>query len=466
MEQIWQKLKTTWHNAPDLIFFWILVFCIPFGTRSILGTLVLYSSTMFNEWTSAFLYGTDILVVLILIFWLRRLARFHPTFAKHGRALNILVLAFALIALVSAVLSPFWGLGIYGAVKLIEFGLIFLYGVYNIVTYRRRLLTCLLIFASGGIQAIIAIFQFINQSSLGLTLLGESPLGTYIPNVAEVVFAGEPILRAYGTLPHPNVLAYFLVISLFLGGYVFWRVREPYMRLSVTFLAGLQFLALLLTFSRVAWLALGLGVIVAVIMYAIIQRERPRTQKLWNPLAREFQQKILWVCVILFLIMALSSIVVLAPLLDSRMTVADNEGDMAGSFRQYLNAKALQFGTSAINIGWGPKSFVPMLTATENFTLPDWMKQPVHNVWLGIFSEIGMWGLIAFTGILVVRVWQILKPKTKTVPRGTVSREAPDNLLRALILGIIAASVLVMFFDHYILDVQQGSLAFFILLGL
>jgi len=464
MEQFKQKFKLVWHNAPDLIFFWIFVFVLPFGTRRILATLVPYSATTFNEWTSVFLYGTDILVILIIFFWIRRLVRFHQSFAKYGRALNIAVLALIIIALGSAVISPFTGLGLYGAVKLIEFGLIFLYCVYNIVTYRRRLLTAVMIFAAGGIQALIAIAQFISQGSLGLSILGESKLGTYLPNVAEVIYAGEPILRSYGTLPHPNVLGYFLMVSLVMGFYVFWRIREPYFRLTLAFLAGLEFLALLLSFSRVAWLALGVGGAVSIAVYFWMRRRRGQ-QSLWSLLWGNLKIPVVRVSLVLFLVMILGSILVLLPLLNNRLTISDTDGDMAVSFRSYLNEKALSFTVANPAVGWGPKSFVPLLTATGRGTIPEWAKQPVHNVWLGLMAEVGLLGVLAFLGLIIIRTIQLCKNQ-KTVPRGTVSGISDDLLLRSLIIGLIAGSILIMFFDHYILDVQQGSLLFFLVLGL
>ena len=186
---------------------------------------------------------------------------------------------------------------------------------------------------------------------------------------------------------------------------------------------------------------------------------------MWSLLWVNLKIPVVRVSLVLFLVMILGSILVLLPLLNNRLTISDTDGDMAVSFRSYLNEKALSFTVANPAVGWGPKSFVPLLTATGSGTIEEWAKQPVHNVWLGLMSEIGLLGVMAFLGLIIIRTVQLCKNQ-KTVPRGTVSGVSDDILLRSLIIGLIAGSILIMFFDHYILDVQQGSLLFFVILGL
>ena len=61
---------------------------------------------------------------------------------------------------------------------------------------------------------------------MGFWFLGESILGPEIPGVAKIVVAGGKILRAYGTFPHPNILAAFLLLGLFSSYYFLFRNRE------------------------------------------------------------------------------------------------------------------------------------------------------------------------------------------------------------------------------------------------
>jgi len=52
---------------------------------------------------------------------------------------------------------------------------------------------------------------------LGLQLLGESFLAPHLSGVAKISTEQGLVMRAYGTFPHPNILATFLIISIFAG---------------------------------------------------------------------------------------------------------------------------------------------------------------------------------------------------------------------------------------------------------
>ncbi|MBD3238933.1 MAG: hypothetical protein GF332_04850, partial [Candidatus Moranbacteria bacterium] len=71
-------------------------------------------------------------------------------------------------------------------------------------------ITCLSLF----IQSIIASIQFINQNTIGLFFIGEQLLDKHILGVAKISTNYGSIIRAYGTLPHPNILAGFLLLSI------------------------------------------------------------------------------------------------------------------------------------------------------------------------------------------------------------------------------------------------------------
>jgi hypothetical protein len=116
--------------------------------------------------------------------------------------------------------------------------------------------------------------------------------------------------------------------------------------------------------------------------------------------------------------------------------------------------------------------------------LEAWQYQPVHNVFLLIWSELGFVGLF----ILIWLLWKmfhveqnISKPDiecstwnnvscsvyksvpARNVPRGTfLFQQKALNILKGLILGLI----FMMFFDHYLWDIQQGQIMLWMTLGL
>jgi len=126
-----------------------------------------------------------------------------------------------------------------------------------------------------------------------------------------------------------------------------------------------------------------------------------------------------------------------------------------------------------------------------------WQFQPVHNLFLLILAEIGLVGLVAFLLMLMLIIvprgtlmicldwikkkcstWnissQIMKmfhveqeegnsvDPTKNVPRGTMRRVRMKALLESTVLFLGVVSL----FDHYLWDIQQGQLLFWLILGL
>ncbi len=108
--------------------------------------------------------------------------------------------------------------------------------------------------AYGVIEAMLGTWQFIFHKSLGLRFLGESVLSPLNSHVARTFVSGGRLLRAYGTFPHPNILAAFLVLSLIAWAYFFVRARGAY-RVAITLPLFIICLGLVVTFSRTAWLA-------------------------------------------------------------------------------------------------------------------------------------------------------------------------------------------------------------------
>jgi hypothetical protein len=107
-------------------------------------------------------------------------------------------------------------------------------------------------------QSVVAIGQFIGQSDLGLTLLGESRLDPLVSGVSVVMRGPERWLRAYGFAVHPNVLAGTLVTMLLLLILLAARAAGPRRWVAApVFLLG--FAALLATLSRWAFACMLLG---------------------------------------------------------------------------------------------------------------------------------------------------------------------------------------------------------------
>jgi hypothetical protein len=174
-----------------------------------------------NEWNSIFLYLTDLLLVGVFIFAIINTKLKGLRFKKS----DFLLILFFLVAAISLFKSVDLGNSIFRLVKLLEFAALYIY-----IMYRKEFLGLngifKAIFAGGVFQAILAIAQFYKQSSLGLKFI---EAGKYLPGepgVATFVSGTEKVMRAYGSFPHPNVLAAFLLLAIFCF-YALWLSGHP-----------------------------------------------------------------------------------------------------------------------------------------------------------------------------------------------------------------------------------------------
>ena len=236
----------------------------------------------------------------------------------------------------------------------------------------------------------------------------------------------------------------------------------------------IQLLALLTTFSKSA--VLCLLVAAAYITYhTIVPRgtiNLPSLIKLFH--VEQFGRKLLLICGI---ILALG--LIFKP---------DTNSLLFKSLNERLFYLSVSHGTILANpiIGVGNGQFVLDLSkyVPRGTIVQDWQYQPVHNVFLLIWSELGIIGLVIFLWLL----WQlfhveqsIAKPAVKcstwnndgcevyepightNVPRGTfLTKRHFLVFLKGLFLGLI----FIMLFDHYLWDIQQGEILLWLLFGL
>ena len=418
----------------EKIVFYLLIFCLPFQTRKI----IYQWGGDFNEWTTAYLYLTDILLILIFLFWIWRVKeqRFLKKFKVFQlKNYSFWLLVFLIFSLISLIQARNLSLGFYSWFKLLEFIGLFFYLKYN---YRKifnfkRLAQVLI--ASGLIQSIIAISQFTIQKNLGLWFLTESPLGSGIDGVAKFIVNDLIFIRVYGSLPHPNVLAFFLLISLFFLYFLWLEKKYSFAKnIFFFFIFIIMLFALGLTFSR----AIIAIFILTSLFYFIFVFCKARKSK-----DKELSKKIILIF-LLFVIFCSLFIIFAFPELFSRFSISPEEQSVA--LRLFYN----QFTYSIIQecplVGIGIGNFVwEMKDALD--LLSDWIHQPVHNVYLLIASETGLLGLFVFLMFL----YQLLR-KFKEI--------------NYLLLFIVFCILFISLFDHFFWTLQQGQLMFWLIIGL
>jgi len=428
----------------ERFFFYVFVFCLPFQTRKIL-----YQWSSFNEWSSIYLYFTDVLVLSIFLLWYLRNRK--ERFFRQGifpksfdvlKSANFWLVAFLFVAFVSLVQTDNIGLGFYHWFKMLEFAILFFYLKYNFGSLFSFGRLSQVIILSGLFQSVIAIGQYTFQKSLGLRFLTESPLSPDIAGVAKIIPEGLKIIRAYGTFPHPNLLAVFLIISIFSLYYIWLRKPHSFDKSCVLFFfLGLMFFALWLTFSRTAIIAF-LASSLIYFLFALWQTIQTTNKGLFKRILLVF----LALAIFYFLFVSL-----IQPETSERFQIS--LADPAVSLRGFYNQMALDVISNHPWLGLGMGNFVWQMRQALNL-LASWTHQPVHNLYLLIASEVGLIGLVIFL-FFVFKIW-FSRQKSET-----------DNLLvRGSLFIIISSFLLMALFDHFFWSLQQGQLMFWLILGL
>lgn len=396
--------------------FYFFLFSIPFQTR-----LILWQWTRpFNEWTASFLYLTDILLVILFLFWLWRSLKKHTVLKLTAG--DRLLIAFFVISAFSIFNSKILGLSFYRLLKLAEFVLFYFYLKANLGNFFDFKTAANAVLFSGFFQAIVAIGQHIKQGSLGLKILGESIIGINIPNVAVFTANGQKYLRAYGTTPHANVLSAWLLLALFAFYFLYSNYQEKRKKIWLLGYAVLLF-GFFFTFSRTAIGIWGISVLIG----------------LW--FFRKYKSGILPI-VLATLILCLIFALFFWPQVKARIHISADED--AVTQRIYYNQIASKFASNH-PLGVGIGQFVVVLM--DNFKhYPFDFYQPVHNIYLLIADEVGFVGIAIFLAFLVMIFWDLFKFK---------------YFVRAYFLAYSLVLLAVLFmglFDHFLWTIQQGSM--------
>ncbi len=379
------------------------------------------------DYFSPTLYLTDVFIVLILAFWFVQ-TRFHKK--KHPKSKSVkyqnwlvvfLVLVFIGLNILLAIRPE---LAVYKWVKIVEFIFIgfFITRIeeFDFTSWVLKPLSYSLIAVS-----LIALAQFGLQRTVGgfLYWLGERNFTIITPGIATFSLRGRELLRPYSIFPHPNVLAGYLSASVLLLAYSSKEKfkKTLYFRISLV----ISLVVILLSFSQGAWVALSL---VALLLFIGVFSD-------------SFLKK---ACVGIFFTTIVFSIML--PVVSDRLTIGSYQTETI-KHRLYLAKSSGILIADRPVLGVGAGNFILGLVEVENFPSVSWWLQPSHNIFLVIFSEMGIIGLALFIALLFVTFKKILSEK---------DRKLLAPLLFVLLSGLV---------DHYWITLQQTQLLLTIIIA-
>jgi len=411
------------------------IFLLPWQTRWMWyeGRL----NGQFWEYGTFSLYATDIILLGAALIAL---------FVYRGRVIRprghwVILLGLMLVSLVSAMIAKEQDMAWYAVGKFAE-GFILFWLVFRIRISWRKISFFLV--TSGLVQSVLGIWQFFSQKILANKWLGLAEHDPGVLGDLVVETTSGRWLRAYGSMPHPNVLAGFLAVCLLvcLSALVFYAKKQNIMQ-KIFFwssLAVMQF-AFILTFSRSAWLALLLCylVMLAVKLYQ-------KNKELFIMTAKAG---------LVLLIITTMTVIMLPDLWQTRIT--------GGRLEQMSVVQRADYYDQANELikdywyrGVGLNNFT-QATYELDSAQEAWYYQPVHNIYYLSAVELGVIGGILLVVLFFWSVWIFY--------RHVIKINSSNIWLDAFGLALLCLFIIGLF-DHYLWTLSAGILLFWLILAI
>ena len=407
--------------------FYIFVFLIPWQTRYIYNSITLNGDVF--EYGKLSFYLSELILILLIICSVIYIKKVNAPKGKVSKSTSI-IFVFLLIVVITFLGAINQQLYFYGLIKLMEaIVLYFLLTKINIDSLKIRIA----FIASMFIHSILGIYQFFSQSVWANKYLGIAEQISSQGGVSVLEGSFGRLLRAYGGFSHPNIFGGFLVIAiLFLIGIFLTQKKKL---ILFYFTLSILFSALILIFSRSAFLALFLSLFVLLI-YSLSKRG--------------YLKKVMPVLIILLLISSIS-FVLFNDFFKTRIQQQERLEIKSNIERVALKNQALSLLNENWFLGYGINNYIFVVHENIDSTLNVWEYQPVHNVYLLILVELGILGFLAYAYLLIFSLYKAFS----------------SNNLNKIILGLIILSILIInFWDHYFWTYWSGLVITFLIIGL
>lgn len=461
-----KKLYQAIYKATEYLFYLFLVI-LPFQTRWIFRPAELNGG--YFEYGTASLYFSDVYMVSLLFLIL--ILRYFENIGKVNyfsikktkiESLWLLIGGFEMVVFISCLLSSNMFISFYAYTKII-LG-ITIFWIYSNLNYSKRKLIWFLL-ASLFIQSVLGISQFKTGLSPASTILGMAEHNALTPGISVVEAGGDRFLRAYGSFDHPNIFGGFLVLSLLIlflyfiaSPGIFFQssvdknrsvqaerdsvnfYRKKYTAAFFIVCVLLAETVLFFTFSRAAWISFVVGLAIFLIL-SVIRRDLL------------IQKKVLYI--ILF-----SGILFYSLYFPYNNLVSARFFQSGRIEQKSINERINFFGEAkdVISDKWltgiGVGNYTNYIYEELDDSWSSWQYQPVHNVFLLVWAELGIFGLLFFIGIIQVFFSrQIHKLRNK-------------KSYKVYGLAILIPLVIFLMMDHWLWTLNFGVLWFWLVLGL
>lgn len=406
-------------------FFYLLILFLPTQFGKHFWPQFSFIQGLRLDYLSPTIYLTDVLILLTVLFSLKKII----TFLKIQNKKNLLLTFLFFVSLfVGITTSKNPQAGIYGILKISEY---FLLSIYVVLSFKNLNKTFFIYILILGIisESLLALLQIFNNGSLNgiFYFLGERFFTSQTPGIANASINGQLFLRPYATFPHPNVLAGYLIVAMSL----ILKFKNNIAKQLLFLIILIGTISLVLTLSRIAilfWFTYML------LLFCITLIEKYKKEALNKNIT------ITILIIVLSLILSVSFFKN-TPLMQRFLQTRVYEESFVQ--RENLIDQSIKMFSKNPVFGVGVNNFYINLEESKEKIL---FIQPVHNIFLLVLSETG---LIGFTYFLLIFYKSLKTAILKGFKNG--------NLL--LIFTIIFLGM----FDHYFLTIQQGQIMFLLI---
>lgn len=408
-------------------FFYLLIFLLPvFIARYLSAIPEVDHPGVLNV---PVLYAYEVPLYLFMLFWVLELLSGKGEPVRLPRVTAALAFLF-IPAIISMMVGMDYSYGLFELLRMFEMFLFFIV-VVNYLRSERQLKTVFILLAvTVALQSILALIQFVAPykmydllASFGI-YMGFSHARPYDPS--------SPI-RACGTTGYCNALAGYLelVLPLFISLYFFYPLEKKVRRwlMAVLVLAGA---ALLVTYSRGGFL----GMIVAVVALLLFATRR------FPQLSKHAIKISAAVAVQVVILLALFS-----EKLMMRMQFF-MEQSMEDDVRVALIRDAVEMIKHHPFFGVGLNNFPEAFALYEITGMKFDINYPVHNTWLLIAAEQGLFGLIAF----LILMWVVLRDTFRGIRQASPLRSAAAAGLGAGLIGWYAHNLVAPLYQNWLVN--------------
>ncbi len=442
--------------------FYFFVFLLPIQTCYIWQTGQLNGEAC--QYLTYCLYGSEILLWLVLLLSViyKLLNRDWEISYLNYKSLDFYILF--LLLLITAAISLFFSAdkmpSMINLLRLFEgLGLLVLVINFKFSFFK----TASAFVLAACFQSGLAIFQFLSQYVFPSKWLGMAEHISDIGGTSVIESGTMRWLRAYGTLPHPNILAGYLAIAFLLLVVLIILAKNKNIQLLLWAALPILLSGLFFTFSKNGFVALAVGLAFLGI-FILLSHDR----RSWKILGG-----IVWGGLIVISLLAIIYKDPLATRLmgENRLEVKSFED------RTEYWAQAKKIWEEKWLTGVGLGNYTLALYDESEQKLAAYEYQPVHNVYLLVAIELGIFGFIVFMLIIILALRRIYKFQIDThigllgVFKLFAFKDVHEFYRKKLFWFLGCSAVffcllVLMMFDHYLWTQYFGVMLWWLCLGM